>query len=236
MHDAKGPEGESLLMLKRILAARVTALGLVFLLAACASDGGRQGEITRADAEIAPLRAEIARKDAEIERLQYSIGILGQEIEELRRLVARLQSTVQVAPLAAEAAEPAPPTPEPAPAAEAEAEAEAKPESAPAPQPEPGPRENAAPAATSGAFAIHLASYGSPQSAAAGWRKLSGDHPELMAGLEPRYTVLEIAGGPYYRLIAGRFDDREEAARRCAKIEPVNGFCIVTFFGGEPLP
>ncbi len=229
MHDAKGPEGESLLMLKRILAARVTALGLVFLLAACASDGGRQGEITRADAEIAPLRAEIARKDAEIERLQYSIGILGQEIEELRRLVARLQSTVQVAPLAAEAAEPAP-------AAEAEAEAEAKPESAPAPQPEPGPRENAAPAATSGAFAIHLASYGSPQSAAAGWRKLSGDHPELMAGLEPRYTVLEIAGGPYYRLIAGRFDDREEAARRCAKIEPVNGFCIVTFFGGEPLP
>lgn len=229
MHDAKGPEGESLLMLKRILAARVTALGLVFLLAACASDGGRQGEITRADAEIAPLRAEIARKDAEIERLQYSIGILGQEIEELRRLVTRLQSTVQVAPLAAEAAEPAP-------AAEAEAEAEAKPESAPAPQPEPGPRENAAPAATSGAFAIHLASYGSPQSAAAGWRKLSGDHPELMAGLEPRYTVLEIAGGPYYRLIAGRFDDREEAARRCAKIEPVNGFCIVTFFGGEPLP
>lgn len=216
-------------MLKRILAARVTALGLVFLLAACASDGGRQGEITRADAEIAPLRAEIARKDAEIERLQYSIGILGQEIEELRRLVTRLQSTVQVAPLAAEAAEPAP-------AAEAEAEAEAKPESAPAPQPEPGPRENAAPAATSGAFAIHLASYGSPQSAAAGWRKLSGDHPELMAGLEPRYTVLEIAGGPYYRLIAGRFDDREEAARRCAKIEPVNGFCIVTFFGGEPLP
>lgn len=194
----------------------MTCLALV--LGACATGARQQDDLAQAEEQIAPLMAEIARKDAEIERLQYSIEILGRDLEEMRGLVARLQSTVQVTPISHETENlPAQaPQPDSPPAAIAEQ-----------------PADNGA---GSGDFAIHLASYNSPESAAAGWRKLAAAHPDLMSGLEPRYTVLEIAGGPYYRLIAGRFDAREQAAGACKKISPVNGFCIVTFFGGEALP
>lgn len=190
---------------------------MIGLLGACATDTRQQEVWMQAEEQVAPLKAEIARKDAEIERLQYSIGMLRRDLEELHGLLARLQATVQVTPISHEAEEQPANPPQPDSPATAEAEA-------------------AAPAARSGDFAIHLASYASAESAAAGWRKLLQDHPALMDGLEPRYTVLDISGGPYYRLIAGRFDAREDAAERCEKIAPVNGYCIVTFFGGEALP
>lgn len=182
-------------------------LCLPFLLNACASGAARQQESLRTEDEIvAPLRAEIARKNAEIERLQYSIEILGRDLEELRGEIARLQAPVQVTPVAETPADPV---------------AEAPP--APATPP-------------AGDFAIHLASYGSPESAAAGWRQIARNHPDLLADLEPRYTVLEVDGGPYYRLIAGRFAAREDAAGVCDRLAPANGYCVVTFFGGDALP
>lgn len=205
-------------MIIRGPAAWFAVICLPLALGACAT-GARQDEAAaRAEKQIAPLKAEIARKDAEIERLQYSIEVLARDLEEMRGLVARLQSTVQVTPITHEAEDPPAEAPHPD-----------SPPAAPAEKP-------ADTAARTGDFAIHLASYNSPESAAAGWHKLAGAHPDLMTGLEPRYTVLEIAGGPYYRLIAGRFDAREEAAGACEKIAPVNGYCIVTFFGGEALP
>lgn len=109
----------------------------------------------------------------------------------------------------------------------------------PAPLPAPEKPPEAAPLPTvppEGEFAIHLASYGSAAMAAEGWTSLVRQHADLVAGLEPRFTTLNIDDTVYYRLIAGRFDSHGGAREACDRIKAATGYCVVTFFGGDALP
>lgn len=78
-------------------------------------------------------------------------------------------------------------------------------------------------------WAIQLASYLSRGMAEEGWRRLSADHADLLAGFEP---VIERADredmNTIYRLKIGAFADRPEADALCAELRADGADCIVT--------
>lgn len=176
------------------------------ILAACTSSK-QQDLLASQAADIAALRQDISRRDGQIAQLEQNLGALRHDLAELQAALAERQKAAEVV------VEPAAP-----------------------PVPEDAQEATPATAQQDGEFAIHLASYGSPAQAAEGWAKLARQHPDLAAGLEPRFTTLNIDDAVYYRLIAGRFDSHDSARQACIEVKTATGYCVVTFFGGEPLP
>ena len=96
----------------------------------------------------------------------------------------------------------------------------------------------AAPSAQGGLgllHAIHLASYREARHGAEGWRALQSQHASL-DGLEARLVEADLGvQGVYLRLLAGPFDNREQAVAACAPIQSGGNWCAVLPFDGEPL-
>lgn len=87
-----------------------------------------------------------------------------------------------------------------------------------------------APAASGPQPSIHLASYRSTKQAERGWSQLRRAHQNILGDLN--FTVKEInlgSKGIYFRLIAGPFPDKGQAADACRKLKSRRQFCEPTF-------
>lgn len=86
-------------------------------------------------------------------------------------------------------------------------------------------------------FAIHLASYGTLQSAARGWRILSADFADTLISLTPWTTTVSNAetGETIYRLLAGPLTTGTEAENACTAFKARGAYCKPMPFDGDPL-
>ena len=152
------------------------------------------------------------------------------------------------APAKQEAASaPATPTPKslqsdaPAPAKQQAAKAETpSPQEPKAPAPEPRAAETAPPKvaakppatqaakAVEGGFLIHLASYKSPDKAAAGWDGLRRAFPDQLGKRTPVFRQVDLADqGTFHRLLAGDFASRDAAESLCDQLKAKKQYCLV---------
>jgi hypothetical protein len=143
---------------------------------------------------------------------------LTRRVDALEATVARLQ---RQASLGAGSGATAPP-PGPPPAAPAAAA--------------PGAGDPIAEAAGPPRYAIHLASYRRPADVGRGWRTLTAGYPRLLAGLQPRVAAVDFGDrrGTFYRLKAGPYDTRQEAAAACRRLRGAGLYCAVEDFMGTP--
>ncbi|MGY6660835.1 MAG: hypothetical protein ACXIVO_00800 [Glycocaulis sp.] len=82
---------------------------------------------------------------------------------------------------------------------------------------------------------IHLASYREERHVAEGWRALQGQHASL-SGLQARHVPADLGErGVYLRLVAGPFDNAQDAATACRAIQAAQNWCAVTAFDGTPI-
>jgi hypothetical protein len=86
-------------------------------------------------------------------------------------------------------------------------------------------------------FALHIASYRTESSAAAGWRIIAAEAPETLDDLHPRIETVDLGSerGVYLRLKAGPLDSRDEAVARCAALVEAGHYCQTADFEGREL-
>ncbi len=126
------------------------------------------------------------------------------------------------APMAPIAVRRAPEEPLPEVAAPPKAAVKAAPR-APAPAPAPAPR-----VAAGGAFVAQIAALRSEGAADAAWDRLSARDPALFAGAQKDIQRADLgAKGAYFRVRAGYFAGRDEAARFCNRVKTLGQDCIV---------
>jgi general secretion pathway protein D len=93
-----------------------------------------------------------------------------------------------------------------------------------------------APAMTSVFHGVHLGSYRSRDSAAAGWRELRAAFPVEFDALTARIARYDDpTRGSFERLIAGPIHTKEDARRLCRTVEQGGGYCAIMPFDGAPL-
>ena len=78
-------------------------------------------------------------------------------------------------------------------------------------------------------FAVQLASFRSFEAAEAGWEKIFAQESELLSGLSPTISKVELedAGGTFYRLQAGLLADHDAAAALCQALTAQNLDCLI---------
>ena len=149
---------------------------------------------------------------------ERSLGPKNATTETLRRNLATLGGTPA-------ASAPARPAPAKAPAASSAPAAAAR-QASPAGQAAQAPRVAAAPAR--GNLAIHLESIRDPAEVEAEWQKLVRKYPSLgRLPLRPALPVEVPGKGTFYRVAAGNFASRDEAARACAPIKAAGAYCAI---------
>jgi len=97
--------------------------------------------------------------------------------------------------------------------------------------------EAAAPRLPPEGFALHLASYRSPDAAREGWRDLRTAHADLLEGRQARLKTLDLGelGGQYLRLLVGPFSDVAPAHAVCDRLRRSGEFCQIAAFAGDPI-
>ncbi len=96
------------------------------------------------------------------------------------------------------------------------------------------------PASTSpasyGGYALHLASYKLEKNARAGWQQLERDNSDILAGLNPIISELDIAGkGHFLRLKAASLATKQEAENLCGQLKARGVYCAVMSAEGQSL-
>lgn len=133
---------------------------------------------------------------------------------------------------AAALAEPAPVSLTPAPAVKQAAPPVAKPIVPAAVAPAPKPVVTASPAgakpafAAGGAWVAQLASTGSEVGAIEEWGRLAKSWPELLGAAERSIQTADVNGQTRYRLRAGAFASKADAASFCAEVKAKGGNCL----------
>ncbi|MGB0750249.1 MAG: SPOR domain-containing protein [Magnetospiraceae bacterium] len=93
----------------------------------------------------------------------------------------------------------------------------------------PTPRAAATPQGTrvAAGIGIHLASYNNARDAEEGWREIEAKNRAALSGLSYSVTRTTVKGkGTIYRLIAGPFESRAAATRRCQQLQAANQYCM----------
>jgi cell division septation protein DedD len=99
-------------------------------------------------------------------------------------------------------------------------------EMAPAPNLSPGVAATPA-AATSATYRIQLGAFaGGDKQAMNEWRRLQGEHPQVLGGLTPSVKLATTTAGHLYRLQAGVMTE-ESARAACATLKSRNQACVV---------
>ncbi len=94
---------------------------------------------------------------------------------------------------------------------------------------------SASPASYSG-YALHLASYKLEKNARAGWQQLERENSDILAGLHPVVSELDIAGkGHFLRLKAAQLATRQEAENLCGQLKSRGVYCAVMSADGYSL-
>ena len=79
-----------------------------------------------------------------------------------------------------------------------------------------------------GAYLVQIAAFRSESAAEDAWRTSSNARPDIYMGAEKRIQRADLgAKGVFYRLRAGAFDEREDAANFCDAIKQTGSNCIV---------
>ncbi|HTQ12632.1 MAG TPA: SPOR domain-containing protein [Rhizomicrobium sp.] len=85
----------------------------------------------------------------------------------------------------------------------------------------------ALPAATGGAYVLQIGSYKSQAEADAAWKAFQHRHA-MLAGYSPDVKMVDLADkGTWYRLRAGGFATRDDAAAACARLKADGGDCLL---------
>ncbi len=135
-----------------------------------------------------------------------------------------------------EAPSPAPARPDVPVAAAPSPSAPSLPAAQPAQVQQPAVLPAAATAPPAGGLAIHLASYGSRETAARGWRSLQARYPALLGTLSAVVAPIQTdRGATLLRLKAGPLTTDAEVARLCEAIRQRGDFCSPETFDGSPL-
>lgn len=179
------------------------------LVSAAEFDGRRSSAAVSASAGApSPLGVEAAaRKLRDLEAYRESALITPQTYEAER--LALLDSLVPAAPAVAE------PAPETMP--------KTAPQTAALPEPAPSP---AAPSATG--YRLHVASYRTPDAALAGWNELRAANADLLDGLSPELSKIDLGPGQgvFYRVQAGPLAGEQAAKDLCTKLKSRNVYCV----------
>jgi SPOR domain len=94
---------------------------------------------------------------------------------------------------------------------------------------------SASPVSYSG-YALHLASYRLEKNAVAGWQQLERDNSDILAGLNPVISELDIAGkGHFLRLKAAQLATKQEAENLCGQLKARGVYCAVMSAEGQSL-
>jgi cell division septation protein DedD len=224
----------------------------VWPLAACAALGS--GTDSRSATAEARATAPVVSVEQRLERIEHDLAVLqieflemggmGERVSRLEVMEARLAAAERAAALAADQARRALALARagesPAPVETADAEpagagtAQAAIPSTPPPPASPAPAQNGTP--PEALFAVHLASYRQAGDAVRGWRQLEARHGDALAGLTPRVARISLGErGVFFRLKAGPFPERDDAAIACDRLESEGVSCAVMDFTGEAL-
>lgn len=85
----------------------------------------------------------------------------------------------------------------------------------------------APPMPTGGGYRIQLGAFsGGDKQAMGEWRRLQGEHPQLLGGLTPSVKLATTTSGHLYRLQAGVMTE-ERARDTCAKLKTAGQTCVV---------
>lgn len=77
-------------------------------------------------------------------------------------------------------------------------------------------------------WGVHLESYRSIEAARKGWKELQASYPDLLAGLDMETTIFDAGDkGIYLRLLAGSFNDRQDARNLCTAFAKRATWCEV---------
>ena len=100
----------------------------------------------------------------------------------------------------------------------------------PAPPSPPDTAENPVAPTAARDITVHLASYRSRKAATRGWEILRKAHSDVLGGMEPRITRLDLEErGVFFRLQAGPVSSRDEADRLCAQLKDRDLFCAPVY-------
>lgn len=84
------------------------------------------------------------------------------------------------------------------------------------------------------AFAVHLASYKSEQTAERGWKIYRSQFPGLLGDLNGRGVPARVPGkGDFIRLLAGPLSSKKQAEELCAAFEQRDQYCTIMMFDGK---
>ncbi|HMR30189.1 MAG TPA: tetratricopeptide repeat protein [Geminicoccaceae bacterium] len=163
---------------------------------------------------------------------ERSLGPKSATTQALRRNLAALEPATAAPPPPAGKAAASSRPPAGKAAASSRPTAARAPSGPPAPKPARQASAAAAPttpaAAAQGGYAIHLESIRDGDKVEAEWQGLVRKHPSLAGlGLRPALPVEVPGKGTYYRVAAGSFASREEAARACAPIKAAGAYCAI---------
>ena len=103
-------------------------------------------------------------------------------------------------------------------------------------KPEPMPERRAVPAAATGAYAVHLASYREEDKARVGWDIYAARYGDMLSSLTPRGAHVSIPEqGEFVRLLAGPFPNSDAAQSVCDELSYQDQYCRVMPYEGAPL-
>ncbi|MBI1262524.1 MAG: hypothetical protein GC184_12470 [Rhizobiales bacterium] len=81
---------------------------------------------------------------------------------------------------------------------------------------------------TTAHWGVHLESYRSMEAARKGWKELQATYPDLLAGLDMETTIFDAGDkGVYLRLLAGPFNERQDARKLCTAFAKRATWCEV---------
>ncbi len=83
-------------------------------------------------------------------------------------------------------------------------------------------------------FAAHLSSVRYRDGTESEWQNLQGRYPVLLDGRKLAVTSIEVADqGTFYRVMAGPFDDFDEAQDLCSQLQANDQYCVVRRLNGD---
>lgn len=82
-------------------------------------------------------------------------------------------------------------------------------------------------------YAIQLFSVPQKSQIQPSWDKAMKMHPNELSGLKRIYEQVTVSNRLYYRVKAGVFNSKSQAAKLCSKIKSAGSVCIPTLFKGQ---
>lgn len=94
--------------------------------------------------------------------------------------------------------------------------------------PSAGPESGQVGAIPDRSYRVQLAALRSPMAAENAWRRLKAGHPDLLGGLEPTISQIDLgAKGVFHRLQVGPLTSREKADGLCSELTVREVWCLV---------